>query len=69
MQPTNHEALDMLTDLVQRKDCSQRTVASDLGVHHVTVHRWLHGQEMPVVARLAVKCLAMLNGNGNILEE
>lgn len=58
MQPTTHAARDMLTALIQRDGCTQRTVAEDLGVHHITVHRWLHGAEIPVVARMAVAYLA-----------
>lgn len=56
--PTTYEARDMLTRLIERDRCTQRTVAADLGVHHITVHRWLHGAKMPVVARLAVAYLA-----------
>ena len=51
-----HEARDILTMLVDAS--SQRAVAADLGVHHNTVYRWLHSDEIPRIAALAVMMLS-----------
>ena len=53
---SQHEARNILTMLVDAS--SQRSVAADLEVHHNTVYRWLHSDEIPRIAVLAVMLLA-----------
>lgn len=46
---------EILTGLVEAS--SQRFVSKVLDIHYNTVHRWLHGDAIPVIARLAIQWL------------
>jgi IS30 family transposase len=52
---SQHETRNILT--VMTESSSQRDVAEQLGVHHNTVYRWLHCDEIPRIAALAIKAL------------
>ena len=39
--------LEFLNDLMRRRKCRPSRLASDMGISHITVSRWLSGVDVP----------------------